>query len=473
MVVAARTEENLLPAVAEMMGGADVMLTIRPLTLQNLSPLVGGDEAAARRLRDKTGGVPLLVNEALANDLDVMPATPGMTRYMEARLLEIDDLSRQILTAAAVLNGVCDAHLLRETSGRSEEEVVVAVEELIAAGLLREIPGSDGLSFTLDALERVTYDSTSMVRRRLLHRRAARALAERGHARTDARLAASVAGQYRAAGDPEAAGWYHLAGDLARAVFANDSARDLYEAGLALDDPEVAEAHLALGELAMAAGDYDRARQELTLALSRARPESLGLIEHRMGEVERLLGHFHAAEEHFASSIDGHPAPAAVLADWALLAHRTGDAAKAVDMAERARVAAEEEGDSGLLSRVHNILAVVTLDNEAALKHAGEAIRLAGDNDLLRMAALNNRALLLSDRGDQGSSIDLFREAIDIAERTGHRHQEAALWNHLADLHHRQGQGDEEQDALTKAVSLFADIDSGEPEPELWLLSRW
>jgi len=53
------------------------------------------------------------------------------------------------------------------------------------------------------------------------------------------------------------------------------------------------------------------------------------------------------------------------------------------------------------------------------------------------------------------------------------QHQEAALWNHLADLHHRQGRGDEAKDSLTKAVALFADIDSGEPEPELWLLSRW
>ena len=161
MVVAARAEDDLLPAVAEMIGAADQSAAIRPLTVQHLLPLVGGDENAARRLREKTGGVPLLVNEALAADLDNLPATPGMTRYMEARLLEIDDLGRQILTAAAALNGICDATLLRETSGRSEEEVVQAVEELVAAGMLREIPESEGLSFTLDALERVTYEATS------------------------------------------------------------------------------------------------------------------------------------------------------------------------------------------------------------------------------------------------------------------------------------------------------------------------
>ena len=473
IVVAARTEDDLLPPVAEMMGAADQSIAIRPLTVQHLIPLVGGDENAARRLREKTGGVPLLVNEALAADLDSLPSTPGMARYMEARLLEIDDLGRQILTAAAALNGICDATLLRETSGRSEEEVVEAVEELVAAGLLREIPESGGLSFTLDALERVTYETTSMVRRRLLHRRAARALAERGYSRSDARLAAAVAGQYRAAGDPEAAAWYHLAGDLAQSMFANDSAVQFYETALALDDPDVAGARLALGELAMAAGDYDRARRELTLASSHAGPDSIGVIQHRTGEVERLLGRFEDAEEHFQRSIENHPAPAAVLADWALLAYRTGDGAKAVALAGRARDAAEQEDDPAQMSRVRNILAVVTSDHDEALEHVEEAMRLARDDDLLRMAALNNKALLLSENGDTGRSIELVEEAIAIAERTGHRHREAALWNHLADLHHRAGRENDARQSLTTAVSLFADIDSGDLEPELWLLSRW
>ena len=439
MVVAARAEDDLLPAVAEMMGAADHSATIRPLTVQHLLPLVGGDENAARRLREKTGGVPLLVNEALNADMEDLPATPGMARDMEARLLEIDDLGRQILTAAAALNGICDATLLRETSGRSEEEVVEAVEGLVAAGLLREIPESEGLSFTLDALERVTYESTSMVRRRLLHRRAARALAERGYARSDVRLAAAVAGQYRAAGDPEAAAWYHLAGDLAQSMFANDSAIQFYETALALDDPDVASARLALGELAMAAGDYDRARRELTLAASHAGSDSIGVIEHRTGEVERLLGRFEDAEEHFQRSIESHPAPAAVLADWALLAYRTGDEAKAANLARRARDAAEEEDDAAQMSRVRNILAVVTPDHDEALEHVEEAMRLAADDDLLRMAALNNKALLLSENGATGRSIELVEEAIGIAERTGHRHREAALWNHMSDLYHRSG----------------------------------
>ncbi|HET9202169.1 MAG TPA: tetratricopeptide repeat protein, partial [Acidimicrobiia bacterium] len=471
IVLAARAEDDLLPPVAEMMSGAADSVEVQPLTLRHLIPLTGDDEEEAARLLEQTGGVPLLINEALAPDAG--PATPGMARYIEARLLEVGDLARQILTAAAALNGICDATLLRETSGRSEEEVVEAVEELVAARLLREIPESDGLAFTLDALERLTYESTSMVRRRLLHRRAARALSERGQARSDARLAAAVAGQYQAAGDEEAADWYHLAGDLSRSVYANESARKFYETALALGDSDVVGARLALAEMAMAAGEYDRARRELTLASAHAGPDSVGVIEHRTGEVERLLGRFDDAEVHFERSILTHPAPAEVLADWALLAYRVGDPAKAADLAERARSAAEEENSPAHRSRVRNILAVVTDDNEEALGHVDEALRLGGTDDLLRMAALNNKAILLSEDRNSPKAVELVEEAIGIADRTGHRHREAALWNHLADLHHRAGRDPEARDALNRAVSLFADIDSGEFEPEVWLLSRW
>ncbi len=472
MIVAARSGDDLLPSMADLIGNADQSMTIGPLTSGDLIPLTGG-EAQAKRLQRQTGGVPLLVVEALSSEGAHPIETPGVLRYMESRLREVGDLGRQILTAAAVLSGICDAALLRETSGRSDEEVVEAVEELVGAGLLREMPESDGLSFTLDALEKVAYDSTSLVRRRLLHRRAARALAERSHSRTDPRLAAAVAGQYQAAGDPEVAGWYHLAGDLARAVYAHDSARHFYETSLAFDNADVAQVRLALGELAMTAGEYDQARRELTTAASHAGHESIGLIEHRMGEVERLLGRFNIAEEHFGRAIEDHPEPAAVLSDWALLAHRTGDTKKATQLADKARLAAEQVGDVGQLSRVHNILGVVTSDKDDALGHVNQAIRLAGEDDVLRMAALNNRALLVAENGNADEAVELVEEAIAIAERTGHRHREAALWNHLADLHHRAGRESDAQDALTRAVSLFADIDAGDMEPELWLLARW
>jgi DNA-binding SARP family transcriptional activator/Tfp pilus assembly protein PilF len=472
LVAAARSDDELTSEMTELLGEADASLVIEPLGLGELTALTG-DPARAGELLQETGGVPLLVSAAAASGPTGGVDSPEVFRYMESRLREVGSLGRQILTTASVLNGLCDAYLLRVTSGRSEEEVVDAVEELVSAGLLREMPESDHLAFTLDSLEKAVYDSTSLVRRRLLHGRAASALAELGHARNDARLAAAVAAQYRAAGRPEAAGWYQRSGELARAIYANDAARDFYKSSLATGDADAASVHLALGELAMIAGDYGEALQELTVAASHADEGSIGVIEHRIGEVERLLGRFKAAEEHFGRSLENHPEPAILLADWALLNHRTGDSSKANSLASDARDAAEVVGDPRQLSKVYNILAVVASAPEEALSHADEAIRLADTDDMLRMAALNNKALIVSSTGDAEKAMELIQEAIEIAERTGHRHRQAALWNHLADLHHRTGREGDSREALTKAVALFADIDSGEPEPELWFLSQW
>jgi DNA-binding SARP family transcriptional activator len=470
MVASARPGAGLAPAIIELIGGADRSIALEPLTIEHLTPLVG-DEVGAQRLLDRTGGVPLLVLEALSSGGKGESGTPGVLRYLESRLRDVGDLGRQVLTAAAVLDGTCDAALLRETSGRSEEEVVEAVEELVSAGLIREMPGSDSLGFTLDALETLVYDSISLVRRRLLHRRAARALAESGRAATDARLAAAIAGHHNAAGDPEAAPWYRTAGDMAKSEYAHEAAREFYEAALALGDQHIAETRLALGELAMSRGDYDQARQELILAASQADPATIATIEHRIGEVERLLGRFRIAEQHYQRALDAGGEEAEVLADWALLAHRTGNTSGAIELADTARLAAEARGVPRLLSRVHNILGVVTPDRTAALEHLDEALRCAGDDELLRMAALNNQALVLS--GDDKRASAIVLDAISIARRTGHRHHEAALWNHLADIHHRAGREEEAGEALTRSVSIFADVDSGEMEPELWLLSRW
>ncbi len=473
IVATVRSGEMPAGSHAELLRAADRTIEVAPLHADQLVQSTGGDAGKADELVQRTGGIPLLIAEALTTGGDGMEATPGMTRFIEARLREIGDLGRQILTTAAVLRGTCDAALLRETSGRSDDEVVEAVEELVAAGLLQEAIESDGLSFTLDALEEITYESTSLVRRRLLHRRAARALADRSRLGTDPQLAASVAAQFHAAGDPEAAGWYRIAGDLARAVYANDSAHQFYEAALASGEPDVAGVRLALGELALVAGDYNQARQELTVAVSHAGPGVTGQIEHRMGDVERLVGRFDLAAEHYGRSLTDHPAPTSVLADWALLAQRTGDNRAAAELADRAKTAAEASGDPASLSRARNIQAVVEPDPALALAYIEQAIRLAADDEVLLMAALNNNALLLADNGEVDPAIELIHQAISLAERTGHRHREAALWNHLADLHHQAGRQEEAREAVTRSVELFADVDAGSLQPELWLLSRW
>lgn len=469
MALASRTEEALHPALREMAAGADTAMKLEPLTAGDIE----GEypDADVGEVVAATGGVPLLVKEALESGT-VAPDSASAARYMETRRRRLSDLSRQVLAAAAVLDGMCDAQLLRDTSGRTDDEIVEAAEELVNAGILRE--EADGLlGFTLDVLETVIYESTSLIRRRLLHRRAADALQDRPRSRSDARLASATARHLRAAGSDQAADWYRLAGDLTRAIFANDEAVSAYETAIALGHPDVGVIRLALGELAMARGDYPTAKRELRAAASHTTGPELALVEHRIGDLNRILGRFELAEESFIRSRDDHPSPADLYADWALLDHRTGDTRSALDFARLALEEAEAIGDGERLARALNILGVVTPDSTEAMANIDRALQMVETTDPARMAALNSKAHLLADRGEPESAIPLVEEAIGIADRAGYRHHQAALLNHLADLNHQSGRDEEAEASLTQAVTLFADVAAGDWEPEVWLLREW
>lgn len=470
MLIAARRIEVTETGIADLLSESDETLTLHPLTPNELTVLV--DEQRAGAILQNTGGVPLLVSEALTNGSD-SAAESGVVRYMEAKQRSVTNLGRQVLAAAAVLNGICDASLLRESSGRSEEEIVEAVEELIGAGLLREIPGSEGLGFTLDALESIVYESTSLIRRRLLHKRAAQALEARPRSRTDARIAAAIATHHQNAGSSDAAEWFRLAGDLSRQIYANSEAQSFYERALALGDGDVASLRLALGELAIARGDYSTAIQQLRSAAAQATDETLGVVEHRLGEVQRALGKFSLAEDHFRRAEETHPRPTELYSDWALLLHRLGNEKQARARADRALELASSEGDDEKVARALNIIGVVSVDPAESMDYIERALETSGDNPVLRMAALNNRAHLLGQIGNHDAAIRHVQEAIELAVQTGHRHREAALRSHLADLHHRAGRPAEAADSLTEAVALFSDIDAGAWEPEVWLLTEW
>jgi tetratricopeptide (TPR) repeat protein len=441
-------------------------LTLRPLTALDLLPR-GITPEDAQPLISATGGVPLLIEECIRTG-----SAEGTTvnRYLKQRTEGLSEVARQVLAAAAVLDRTGDVTLIREISGRSETEVVEAIEELVVDDLIRELPDGSGLALTIEALRTMTYETLTLARRRLLHRRAAEALAARPRSSQDLRLATAVAAQFQEAGDSRAGDWYHTAGDLARIVHANDEAVRFYETAAALGAPNIARIRLALGELAMARGDYRTAHRELTIAATMA-DGSLGLVEHRLGELHRLLGRFELASEHYGRAALTHPQPANVYADWAMLHLRLGDNEAARAAASEARRLAG--GDIRAQARVENVCGVVETDFQAAMAHFDRAIELATSDELSLMAALNNKAHALAGVGRVDDAVPLVEQAIDLAAATGHRHREAALRNHLADLHHRAGRAEESTREQTLSVSLFADVGAGDWEPEVWLLSRW
>lgn len=470
MLMAERSGEPVPEPLPDVLVDAE-SLTLAPLRPEDLAA-VCDDPARAVDVIAQTGGVPLLVLEML-DDGPNAPEPRGVVRYMESRLEGLSDLARQVLASASVLPGICEVPLLRSTSGRSEEEVVSAVEELLGAGLLRELPDTGGLGFTLDALEQLTYDSLTLARRRLLHRRAAESLAQRPRIGGDMRMAAAAATQFRLASDDRASAWYRIAGDLARSAHANGEARAFYENALALGSDERGVLHLGLGELSMMSGDYRAAIRQLNLAAADSAGADGAVVQDRLGEAHRMLGRFEVAGEYYHRAVRNHPRPAEVYADWALLARRMGHGDEAATLAARAVELATESGPPVLASRAHSVAAVIADDPAESLAHLDAALSLAADDDVALMAALNNMGHVLARTGRFHDAIPLVERAVGIAAETGHRHREAVLRNHVADLRHRIGDEGAARTAQLEAMSLFADVSGDDWEPEVWLLREW
>ncbi len=218
-------------------------------------------------LWDASEGLPLYLASAMATPPDpsgdASRALPGGVRaVLSERLARVDGVAAQVLAAAAAIGRAFEVPTLRYASGRSDDEVLDALDVLAARGLIRESGEAEGTptyDFTHGALRDLAEESTSLARRRLLHRRIAEAirLDAAGAARDDPAQLARIARHEREAGrDAEAAAAFGDAGEAAARVYANREAIDAYEAALALGHPAPAELHARVGDLRTRIGDY-------------------------------------------------------------------------------------------------------------------------------------------------------------------------------------------------------------------------
>lgn len=442
-----------------------------PLVLEPLTPAAIPDTDDADSIIARTGGIPVLVAEALAGGGGATP-TPGVRRFMKVRLADLDELSRQVLAAASVLSGSSDFDLLREVSGRSEEEVIAAAEALTARRILTT-SGDGELDFSLATMKQLVYEETSLIRRRLLHRRAAETLDTRPRAQTDAVLATAIAQHHQRGGqDERAAEWYVRAGRLAREVFAPAEAIRSFQTALALGRSDEAEVRIDLGDTLLFMGRFSRAVTEFEIAASLTEGPARAVAGHRIGEANRRLGRLDVALERFALAERDHPDPVSLYCDWALALLRRGERKAAREKADRAVVASEKAGAAGR-SRALAVLGIVSGHRAEARRSLMAALELAGNDPILRMAALNALAHSHAQSDEHSDALMLVDEALRLAAAIGDRHRQAALYNHLADLYHRMGRDADSEAALKEAVKLFVEVEPGAWEPEVWLLTWW
>lgn len=458
-----------------------------------------------QRLAFETEGLPLFLAAYLqaqthqtGGEQRVVTQPASIREVLLARLAQLSETAHQLVQTAAVIGRSFDFDTLLEAAGRSEEEAIGALEELIRRGLVREIDSalSDAeqllYDFSHELVRSLVYENTSLARRRLLHRRVAESLERRisGYTATSLvvpALASQVAYHYRIAGQTgQAAEYYRLAGEHARSLYANGEAMEHFRSALALGAPERSGLYLAIGELETMQGQYAAAIHSFMNAAAHSSATQVPEIERHLGLVYDRLGDWEQATEHFEaalSALDSVPNEklhSRLLADWSLTCHRQGVEARALELAQRALALAEECRDGEAQAQVHNLLGMLARrqrDYEAARRHLTLSCELSErlNHNAARVAALNNLALVEGDVGEFPLAQALIRQALELCILQGDRHREAALRNNLADLLHAAGQRETSLEQLKQAVSAFAEvgIDSGEWQPEIWKLTEW
>lgn len=473
-----------------------------------------------RHLYRETEGVPFFLTEYLtALSRGILKAEdrewslPGGVRdLLNSRLAVIGETSRQLLGTAAAIGRSFDFDTLREVSGRSEEETVIGLEELIAQGLVEEIrtgvagesdnwsarrrfsPASERspvYDFCHEKVRGLVYDEITLARRRLLHRRTAEALVARlrGQRETGA-LAGQIAQHYAAAGESEtAAEYFRQAGEYARSLYAHTEALAHFRAALALEHPAAAALQEAIGDLHTFLGEYEAALKAYQEAQAlNAETRTRALLEQKQGVVYERRGEWEQAAEHFSSALqilqeageETEKEQARIFADWSLAAHRQGEIERARMFARQALELAERAGDTRALAQAHNMLGILANSREeieTARFHLQRSLALAEElrDTGIRAAALNNLALACKAGGEIERAITLTETALALCSSQGDRHREAALHSNLADLFHEAGRTDEAMNQLKLAARIYTDIDveAGTMRPEIWKLVEW
>ena len=191
-------------------------------------PRADSDEIA-RALRE-SGGNPLFLSELANSPRHGVSTVRDLDTLIGDRLARLDETERDLIQFASAMTRDFRPEVLGEAMGLPEPEFIDRIDRLERRGLLR--PNVEGrFGFAHDLVRQVTYRSLSQPRRRLIHRRIARALEEA--AQLDSAVAGELAYQAGAAGEHFLAVRASIAsGEHCLRLFANAAAMDAADRGL-------------------------------------------------------------------------------------------------------------------------------------------------------------------------------------------------------------------------------------------------
>ena len=223
-------------------------------------------------LLERTGGNPFYLTELLRllasehrnrplgpGDVTSLDVPSGVRDILQRRVERLPDNTRALLTVAAVAGRDTDLDLLERAANLDSEELMLALEPAIAAGLLRAGNGGWRFQFRHPLIQEGIYAATGRLERARLHARVAAALETLPNPLTPDRLA-ELAHHHLAAGP---------IGDPTKAVFyARNAAEAAMRQGAWAD--AVRRLEQALAVIGAAYPDAERTRCDVLIELAQA-----------------------------------------------------------------------------------------------------------------------------------------------------------------------------------------------------------
>ncbi len=204
LVLATTRDGDAAPALAELLARKrhDPTFGRIPLTgldtaetaaLVAASTEVGATESVVRRLQAGTEGNPFFLTATLRSLTDAVPAgaaagvleralkdiavPDGVREMIGRRLAGLSDTANRVLGIASAIGLEFRLEVVEGLIDASEEQVLSAVEEAVAAGLLREVEEDvDRFRFAHALVREAIYENLGATRRTRMHRRIANVL---------------------------------------------------------------------------------------------------------------------------------------------------------------------------------------------------------------------------------------------------------------------------------------------------------
>ncbi|MEZ4863414.1 MAG: BTAD domain-containing putative transcriptional regulator [Caldilineaceae bacterium] len=395
LLVAAYRPEDAEPPVTRLIGQwqRDGMLERLPLPrftkaeAHELLTRLARNVTLADYLYTQSGGNPYYLTQLSDVAVDGIPAP--LADLVQARLSYLDATLQPVLQAAAILEPAIEMEILSYTSGRSEEETVDAVDELLTAAVLVE--RMDAYEFAHPLVASVVRDGLSQSRRKLLHRRAAEGLATH-YADQLSTVAGQLAHHYAEAKElASAAHFAELAGAEALRIGAANEAVTFYRQAYEL--APTPERQLGMGLARMwIPGQLATARQTMQAALAtfEAAGDCQGAVRAGLRLAASYLG--------------------------------TGEGAQVLQWANRVLPDLELVDDAALHAGAHYLMGTAKYRNGYSLReadaHYAKAIELAtqqaADSEVLLMSWFEWGNLYL-EQGDYAQAVSKFKQAHHVA----------------------------------------------------------